>query len=84
VQTLWRITEWLFWLLALLTLAPMAAFQWVMGKGVGSAAVYTQFLSDLGHFGRWWHAHRRMSCQRGAVSARCHPQPLPLAPPMPD
>ena len=47
------ITEGVFWLLALVALAPTAACQWVIGKGVGSHAVFGQLLTDLWHFGRW-------------------------------
>jgi hypothetical protein len=53
VRALLRITEGVFWLLALVALAPTAACPWVMGKGVGSPAVLGQFLTDLRHFGRW-------------------------------
>ena len=56
---LWTITEGLFWLLALLALAPMVACQWVIGKGVGSSAVFTQFLGDLAHFRQGRHGTRR-------------------------
>ena len=42
-----RIVEGMFWLLALVTLAPPAACQWLMGKCLRSPAVFRLFLADL-------------------------------------
>jgi hypothetical protein len=53
VRALLRVSEGAFWLLALVALAPTAACQWVVGKGVGSPAVFRKFLSDL------WNSDRR-------------------------
>ena len=53
MRALLRVSEGAFWLLALVALAPTAACQWAAGRGLGSPAVFGQFLADLWHFGRW-------------------------------
>jgi len=62
VRALLRINEGVFWLLALLALAPTAACQWAAGKGLGSPAVFGQLLTDLWHFGRRRRGGGRMPC----------------------
>jgi len=47
VLWLWRIYTWAFWLLALLTLAPTAACQWVIGKCLRSPIVFRLFIAGL-------------------------------------
>ena len=62
MRALLRISEGAFWLLALAALAPTAACQWVMGKAVGSPAVFGQFLTHLWHLGQQRRGGGRMRC----------------------